>query len=37
LLYESAARAEEVLCLNVEDLFTADKRGKVAAKGGAVE
>ncbi|MFE5588011.1 tyrosine-type recombinase/integrase [Kitasatospora sp. NPDC056531] len=37
LLYESAARAEETLCLNVEDLFTADKRGKVTAKGGATE
>lgn len=37
LLYESAARAEEVLCLNVEDLFTADKRGKTTAKGGAIE
>jgi integrase/recombinase XerD len=37
LLYESAARAEEVLCLNVEDLFTADKRGKITAKGGATE
>lgn len=37
LLYESAARAEEVLCLNVEDLFTADKRGRIKAKGGAIE
>ncbi|GAA0699951.1 site-specific integrase [Kitasatospora atroaurantiaca] len=37
LLYESAARAEEMLCLNVEDLFTADKRGKIKAKGGAIE
>ena len=37
LLYESAARAEEVLCLNVEDLFTADKRGRITAKGGSVE
>lgn len=37
LLYESAARAEEVLCLNVEDLFTADKRGRITAKGGATE
>ncbi|MFE9926027.1 tyrosine-type recombinase/integrase [Streptomyces sp. NPDC005774] len=37
LLYESAARAEEALCLNIEDLFTADKRGKVTAKGGATE
>ncbi|MGW5258607.1 tyrosine-type recombinase/integrase [Streptomyces sp. NPDC004012] len=37
LLYETAARAEEVLCLNVEDLFTADKRGRITAKGGAIE
>ncbi|MGW1552733.1 hypothetical protein [Streptomyces sp. NPDC002346] len=37
LLYESAARAEEVLCLNIEDLFTADKRGRITAKGGAIE
>ncbi|TKA01932.1 site-specific recombinase [Actinacidiphila oryziradicis] len=37
LLYESAARAEEALCLNIEDLFTADKRGKIKAKGGAIE
>lgn len=37
LLYESAARADEVLCLNVEDLFTADKRGRITAKGGASE
>jgi integrase/recombinase XerD len=35
LLYESAARAEEVLCLNVEDLFTADKRGRITPKCGA--
>jgi integrase/recombinase XerD len=37
MLYESAARADEVLCLNVEDLFTADKRGKIQSKGGATE
>ncbi|MEU6325404.1 hypothetical protein [Streptomyces sp. NPDC047009] len=37
LLYESAARAEEVLCLNMENLFTADKRGRIKAKGGATE
>ncbi len=37
LLYESAARAEEILCLNVEELFPADKRGRVVSKGGAVE
>lgn len=37
LLYESAARAEEILCLNIEELFPADKRGRVVSKGGAVE
>ncbi|MEW2491540.1 hypothetical protein AB0915_37050, partial [Streptomyces sp. NPDC048411] len=37
LLHESAARAEEAVCLNVEDLVTADKRGKITAKGGATE
>ncbi|MEH0449850.1 site-specific recombinase [Streptomyces sp. B21-102] len=37
MLYESAARADEVLCLNVEDLFPQDKRGKITAKGGATE
>jgi integrase/recombinase XerD len=26
-----------VLCLNIEDLFTADKRGRITAKGGATE
>ncbi|MET9660172.1 site-specific recombinase [Streptomyces sp. NPDC006510] len=35
MLYESAARADEVLCLNVEDLYPQDKRGKTTAKGGA--
>ena len=35
MLYESAARADEVLCLNVEDLYPQDKRGKITAKGGA--
>ncbi|MFJ8888928.1 hypothetical protein ACIRJR_36810 [Streptomyces sp. NPDC102402] len=34
VLYESAARADEVLCLNVEDLYPQDKRGKLTAKGG---
>ncbi|MFF3787235.1 hypothetical protein [Streptomyces sp. NPDC001933] len=29
MLYESAARADEVLCLNVEDLYPQDKRGKM--------
>ncbi|MFF7652467.1 tyrosine-type recombinase/integrase [Streptomyces sp. NPDC007983] len=37
LLYESAARADEVLCLNVEDLYPQDKHGKVTSKGGATE
>jgi integrase/recombinase XerD len=37
MLYESAARADEVLCLNVEDLYPQDKRGKITAKGGAIE
>ncbi|GAA3305790.1 hypothetical protein GCM10020295_60460 [Streptomyces cinereospinus] len=37
MLYESAARADEVLCLNVEDLYPQDKRGKITAKGGATE
>ncbi|WP_240351151.1 hypothetical protein [Streptomyces olivoreticuli] len=37
MLYESAARADEVLCLNVEDLYPQDKRGKTTAKGGATE
>lgn len=37
MLYESAARADEVLCLNVEDLYPRDKRGRITAKGGATE
>ncbi|WUV70992.1 site-specific integrase [Streptomyces sp. NBC_01478] len=37
MLYESEARADEVLCLNVEDLYPQDKRGKITAKGGATE
>ncbi|MFE4960674.1 tyrosine-type recombinase/integrase [Streptomyces sp. NPDC056653] len=37
MLYESAARADEVLRLNVEDLYSQDKRGKITAKGGATE
>lgn len=32
-----ATRADEVLCLNVEDLHPQDKRGKITAKGGAIE
>ncbi|MFD9434220.1 hypothetical protein [Streptomyces sp. NPDC060002] len=38
MLYESVAQADEVLCLNVvEDLYPADKRGKITAGGGAIE
>jgi integrase/recombinase XerD len=37
LLYESAARADEILCLNIEGLFPPDKRGRVVSKGGAIE
>ncbi|GAA2350322.1 hypothetical protein SVIO_025080 [Streptomyces violaceusniger] len=33
MLYESAARADEVLCLNVEDLYPQGKRGRITAKG----
>src|SRR5690348_4591418 len=34
MLYESAARADEVLCLNVEDLYPQDKCGRITAEGG---
>src|SRR5437868_4332210 len=37
LLYESAARANEILALNIEDLDLANKRARVRSKGGAVE
>ncbi|MGW2426610.1 hypothetical protein ACWC0C_46980 [Streptomyces sp. NPDC001709] len=37
MLYESAARADEVLCPNVEDLYPQDKRGRITAKGRATE
>lgn len=37
LLYESAARATEVLSLNVEDVDIANKRARVRSKGGAIE
>ncbi|MEU5719081.1 hypothetical protein AB0G71_25580 [Streptomyces sp. NPDC020403] len=37
MLYESAARADDVLCLSAEDLYPQDKRGKITAKGGATE
>ncbi|WP_205302757.1 hypothetical protein [Nonomuraea montanisoli] len=36
-LYETCARAEEILCLDVEDLLLADKRGGVTSKGGTIE
>jgi integrase/recombinase XerD len=36
LLYESGARADEVLCLNVEDLLTADMCGVIGAGGGGI-
>ncbi|MFF0220340.1 hypothetical protein [Streptomyces vinaceus] len=35
LLYDSAARADEVPCLNVEDLCPQDERAGITAKGGA--
>nr|WP_244417569.1 hypothetical protein [Streptomyces hygroscopicus] len=37
MFYESAAWADEELCLNVEDLYPQDKRGRITAKGGATE
>ncbi|MEU0744437.1 hypothetical protein [Streptomyces sp. NPDC006134] len=37
MLDESAARAEEILCLDVEDLRPGDKRGRTLVKGGATE
>lgn len=37
LLYESAARATEVLSLNLEDVDVANKRARVRSKGGAIE
>jgi integrase/recombinase XerD len=37
LLYETAARANELLALDVEDLDLADRRVRVRSKGGAVE
>ncbi|MEO3863276.1 tyrosine-type recombinase/integrase [Acrocarpospora sp. B8E8] len=36
-LYETCARAEEILCLDIEDLLLADKRGRVTSKGGTIE
>ncbi|MEU6718053.1 site-specific integrase [Nonomuraea sp. NPDC046802] len=37
LLYETAARTEEILTLNVEDLDPEFRRGRVTSKGGAIE
>lgn len=37
LLYETAARATEVLSLNVEDVDVANKRARIRSKGGAIE
>ena len=37
MLYETAARAEELLSLNVEDLDLEFRRGRVTSKGGATE
>ena len=37
VLYETAARANEILSLNIEDLDLPNKRARVRSKGGAVE
>jgi site-specific recombinase XerD len=37
MLYETAARAEEIPCLNVEDLDPEFRRARVVSKGGAIE
>jgi integrase len=37
LLYETAARANELLALNVEDLDLTNRRARVHNKGGTVE
>jgi site-specific recombinase XerC len=37
MLYETAARAEELLSLNVEDLDLVFRRAPVTSKGGAIE
>jgi site-specific recombinase XerC len=37
MLYETAARAEELLSLNVEDLDLEFRRGRVRSKGGTIE
>jgi hypothetical protein len=36
LLYESAARADSVVALNIENLDLPNKRGKITAKGGTI-
>jgi len=37
MLYETAARAEELLSLNIDDLDLKFRRGRVTSKGGAIE
>ena len=37
MLYETAARAEEILSLNVPDLDLPSKRGRVISKGGSTD
>jgi integrase len=37
LLYDTAARAEEILTLNIEDLDLEFRRARVVSKGGAIE
>ena len=37
MLYETAARAEELMSLNIEDLDLEFRRGRVTSKGGATE
>jgi integrase/recombinase XerD len=37
MLYETAARAEEILGLDVEDLDLANKRARIVSKGGTVD
>ncbi|MCW2880916.1 MAG: site-specific recombinase [Sphaerisporangium sp.] len=37
MLYETCARAQEILTLDIADLLPADKRGRVLSKGGATD
>ncbi len=37
MLYETAARASEILALNIEDLDLVGRRARITSKGGAVE